>query len=166
MWKLTEPIFVYIFVSTVKIVVSTLVEVFVGTLWCVSHRKSSTIMGISMDIFVYTPVCIFVSTFVWGPKTHSKSRNTKKKKRCIYTNFFEKFARAFALFPVMRVRNPMEIVQKTCSDELCYFGWIFSGGFCFWIRERDHGPNFAVCVLCACLFLADFSQFLANFSGF
>ena len=40
--------------------------VFVGTLWCVLHRakKTSTFVGISVDIFVYTPVCIFVSTSV------------------------------------------------------------------------------------------------------
>ena len=44
---------------------------------------------------------------------------------------FEKFARTFAFFPVTRVRKPTEIVQKTCSDELFYFGWIFSGGFSF-----------------------------------
>ena len=33
------------------------------------------------------------------------------KKHRVYANFFEKFARTFALFPVTRVRNPMEIVQ-------------------------------------------------------
>ena len=52
-------------VSTGKCPVSTLVGVFVGTLWCVLRRKkNSTFAGISVDIFVYTPVCIFVSTFV------------------------------------------------------------------------------------------------------
>ena len=44
--------------------VSTLVGVFVGILWCALHRKKSTFVGISVDIFVYTPVCIFVSNFV------------------------------------------------------------------------------------------------------
>ena len=29
-----------------------------------TQKKTSTFMGISVDIFVYTPVCIFVSTFV------------------------------------------------------------------------------------------------------
>ena len=33
------------------------------------------------------------------------------KKRRVYANFFEKFARTFALFPVTRVRSPTEIVQ-------------------------------------------------------
>ena len=34
------------------------------------------------------------------------------KKHRVHTNFFEKFARTFAFFPVTRVRNPTEIVQK------------------------------------------------------
>ena len=43
-----------------------------------------------------------------------------------YQKKHRKFTRTFAYFPVTRVRNPMEIVQKkTCSDELFYFGWIF-----------------------------------------
>ena len=29
-----------------------------------TQKKTSTFVGISVDIFVYTPVCIFVSTFV------------------------------------------------------------------------------------------------------
>ena len=47
-----------------KLAVSTLVGVFVGTLWSVQHRKASTFVGICADIFVDTPVCVFVSTFV------------------------------------------------------------------------------------------------------
>ena len=51
------------------------------------------------------------------------------KKNCVYANFFENFARNFAFFPVTRVRNTTEIVQKkNFSNELFYFGWIFSGG--------------------------------------
>ena len=34
------------------------------------------------------------------------------KKHRVHANFFEKFARTFAFFPVTRVRNPTEIVQK------------------------------------------------------
>ena len=34
------------------------------------------------------------------------------KKHRVYTNFFEEFARTFPYFPVTRVRNPTEIVQK------------------------------------------------------
>ena len=34
------------------------------------------------------------------------------KKHRVRTNFFKKFARTFAFFPVIRVRNPTEIVQK------------------------------------------------------
>ena len=52
MWKLTEPTFVYIFVSTEKFPVSTrkfpvstLVGVFVGILWCVLHRTSLNLRG-------------------------------------------------------------------------------------------------------------------------
>ena len=48
--------------------------------------------------------------------------------------FSEKFARTFPCLPVTRVRNPTEIVQKTRSDELFYFRWIFSGvDFLLWI---------------------------------
>ena len=60
----------YIFVSTEKFPVSTgkfpvttLVGVFVGILWCVLHtEKASVFVGISVDIFVYTLVGIFVGT--------------------------------------------------------------------------------------------------------
>ena len=34
------------------------------------------------------------------------------KKHRVHANFFEKFARTFPCFPVRRVRNPTEIVQK------------------------------------------------------
>ena len=46
------------------------------------------------------------------------------KKHRTHKNFFKKFAQTLAFFPVTRVRNPTEIVQKTCSDERFYFGWI------------------------------------------
>ena len=49
-----------IFESTVKFPVSTLVGVFVGTLWCVFKQEASTFVN---NIFVYTPLRIFVSTF-------------------------------------------------------------------------------------------------------
>ena len=52
------------FVNTVKFAVSTLVRVFMGTHWCILHRKTSSFMVIFVDIFVYTPVCIFVRTLV------------------------------------------------------------------------------------------------------
>ena len=54
----------YMFVSTVKISVSTLVGVFVGTLWCFLHKKPQPSWGFPVDIFVHTPVCIFVCIFV------------------------------------------------------------------------------------------------------
>ena len=38
--------------STVKLAVSTLVGVFVGTLWSVQHKKASTFVGMCVDIFV------------------------------------------------------------------------------------------------------------------
>ena len=53
----------------------------------------------------------------------------KPPKKRVYTNFSEKFARTLAFFPVTPVRNAMEILQKTCSDELYHYGWAFSGGF-------------------------------------
>ena len=57
-----------------------------------------------------------------GPNTHPQSRNTKKKR--VYTNVFEKFVQTFACYPVTRVRNPTEIVQKNL------FRWTFIyGGF-------------------------------------
>ena len=55
------------------------------------------------------------------PKPTPKSRNTKK--HSVYTNFFEKFARTVAFFPVTRVRNPTEIVQKN----------LFRWTFLFWV---------------------------------
>ena len=63
-----------------------------------------------------------------GPKTHPKSRNTKKRR--IHPNFFKKFARTFACFPVTRVRKPREIVQKNLFRWIFLFwvdflGWIF-----------------------------------------
>ena len=60
-----------------------------------------------------------------GPKAHPKYRNTKKTRR-VHTNFFEKFARTFACFPVTWVRNPVRIVQKkTCSDDFFILGGFF-----------------------------------------
>ena len=56
---------VYIFVSTGKFPVSTLVGVFVGISSGAFYTgKASTFVDISVDIFVYTLVGIFVSTFV------------------------------------------------------------------------------------------------------
>ena len=45
-----------------------------------------------------------------GPKTHPKSRNTKKHR--VYTSFSTSSRQCFAFFPVTRVRNPTEIVQN------------------------------------------------------
>ena len=52
------------------------------------------------------------------------------KNHRVHTNFFEKFARTFAFFPVTRVSNPTEIVQKnlfgwTFLFWVDFFGWIF-----------------------------------------
>ena len=54
----------------------------------------------------------------------------------IYTNFFEKFARTFAFFPVTRIRNPTEIVQKNLFRWTFLFwedliGWFFL----FWTEQ-------------------------------
>ena len=48
-----------------------------------------------------------------------------KKKRRVYTNFFEKFARTFAFFPVTRVRTP----DGNCSEKLVQINFFFLGGF-------------------------------------
>ena len=45
------------------------------------------------------------------------------KNHRVYMNFFEKFARTFAFFPVTRIRNPTEIVQKN----------LFRRAFLFWV---------------------------------
>ena len=45
-----------------------------------------------------------------GPKTHPKSRNTKKPP-CL-RELFQKVRANFCCFPVTRVRNPTKIVQK------------------------------------------------------
>ena len=52
------------------------------------------------------------------------------KKHRVYTNFFEKFAWIFALFPVTQVRNPTEIIHKNSFRWnflfwVDFFGWIF-----------------------------------------
>ena len=77
-----------------------------------------------------------------GPKTHPKSRNTKKN-GAFKRTFFEKFARTFAFFPVMRVRNPAEVVQKnafrwTFLFWVDFFGWIFL----LWIPLKENSSNF------------------------
>ena len=51
-------------------------------------------------------------------------------KHRVYANFFERFARTFAFFPVTQVRNPTKIVQKnlfrwTFLFWVDFFGWIF-----------------------------------------
>ena len=43
----------------------------------------------------------------------------------VHADFFEKFARTFALFPVTRVRNPTEIVYK----KLVQMNFFIFGGF-------------------------------------
>ena len=50
--------------------------------------------------------------------------------RCVYTNFFAKFARTLTLVPVTRVRSPTEIVQMNLFNRTCLF-WveILSDGF-------------------------------------
>ena len=65
------------------------------------------------------------SILIEAQRPTPKSRNTKKNTAFTRTNF----TRIFPFFSVTRVRNPTKIVQKTCSDELLYFGWIYSGGF-------------------------------------
>ena len=50
------------------------------------------------------------------------------KQHRVQANFFKKFARTFAFFPVTRVRNPTKLFRTTSSDELLHVGWIFSGG--------------------------------------
>ena len=58
---------------------------------------------------------------------------TMPNKHPSLTRAFRKVGANFCFFPVTRVRNPMEFVQKkkTCSDKLFYFGWIFSDGLSF-----------------------------------
>ena len=66
---------------------------------------------------------------VSGPKEPTPNPDIPKK-YCVYTNFFEEFARTFAFFPVTRVRNPMEIVQKELVRMIFFIlGGFFSGGF-------------------------------------
>ena len=59
------------------------------------------------------------------PKYHKKHR--------VRTNFFEKFARTFAFFPVMRVRNTTKIVQKNLFRWTFLF-WVDFFGFIFLLR--------------------------------
>ena len=70
--------------------------------------------------------CIEARTPTQNPKT--------PKKHCIYTNFFDKFARASACVTVMWVRNQPEAVQKNVRRWKFWFwvdlgGWILWGGF-------------------------------------
>ena len=61
---------------------------------------------------------------LWTPGVKQDPEIPKKHR--VYTNFFEKFARTFAFFPVMRVRNPTEIVQK---KKLVQMNFFILGGF-------------------------------------
>ena len=54
-----------------------------------------------------------------------KKKKPKKGKHRFHMNFFEKFARTFPYFPVKRVRNRMEIVQKNLFRWTFSLGWIF-----------------------------------------
>ena len=62
-----------------------------------------------------------------GPKTHPKSRNTKKHR--VYANFFFFFFEKFAwtLDPSLgrELGIQQKLFRKMCSDELLRFGWIF-----------------------------------------
>ena len=59
--------------------------------------------------FLSLVVVELVLTFLEAAKPTQNPEIPKKHR--VYTNFFEEFARTFALFPVTRVRNPTEIVQ-------------------------------------------------------
>ena len=59
-------------------------------------------------------------------KAQTPTQNPEIPKSTAFTlAFFEKFVRTSTFFPVTRVRNPTEIIQKNCSDALFIFGWIF-----------------------------------------
>ena len=62
------------------------------------------------------------------PKKPTQNPEMPKRHR-VYTNFFGKFTRTFAFFPVTRVRNPTEIVQINLFRWSFYFGVILSIGF-------------------------------------
>ena len=74
-------------------------------------------------------VILLIHTFNWELEAwiHPKFRITPKCR--VYTNFFEKFARTFAFFPVTRVRNPTEICSEKLVQMNCFF---FLDGF-FWV---------------------------------
>ena len=57
-----------------------------------------------------------------GPKTHPKSTRYPKKTPRLHELFRKVLVRTFAFFPLTWGRNPTEIVQKTCSDELFILG--------------------------------------------
>ena len=91
--------------------------------------------------------------FSRGPKNLPKSRNTKKQKR-VYANFFKMFAWTFALFPVTRVGNPMEILQK----------YLFRRTFLFWVDfcGVDFPPLIFYCLRTFSLMLARLFQGLGG----
>ena len=67
-------------------------------------------------------------TFFRGPRTHPKSRNTKKHR--VYTNSVRKVFVNFCLLPCDASQEP----NRDCSENLVQmnffiFGWIFPGGF-------------------------------------
>ena len=68
-------------------------------------RGPTTILFISRD----TCSDSIAKRFVEAEKPTQNPEIPKKHR--VYANFFEKFARTFAFFPVTRVRNPAEIVQ-------------------------------------------------------
>ena len=51
------------------------------------------------------------------------------KKHRVYANIFEKFAQTFSKTLWHESGTQQKLFRKTCSDELFYFGWTFSGGF-------------------------------------
>ena len=75
-----------------------------------------------------------------GPITHPKSRNTPKT-ACL-RELFQKVRANFCLLPCATSQEP----NGNYSDELFYFGWIFSGGFsspenyCLSPQERQKNP--------------------------
>ena len=87
-------------------------------------KISAQILGAFFSKLGWSPRArVMISKRVRGRETHPRSRNTTKTPRL--HELFEMFPRTFSFFPVTRVRNIAEIVQKNLFRRTL-----------FWVEKR------------------------------
>ena len=96
-----------------------------GTLWwdtlmCSVQRKTSTFVGISVDIFVYTPMRIFVSTFVRERERERVCGSIRKLEKAVAVRnsllerFSGKFRRCWKMIPRFSGSAKCYLCQGVC----------------------------------------------------